>query len=188
MKDFLVETALPFLGVCATISGVTATLFDVPAHAPRAAPPAVVTPEPAPAERREQVSEVLSRAMRNLDLARMPRAAPRAPAAVAPSTRAAGTSLPAVALPPLAPGAPAALAPASPDVLPIEPSPTDPTLLSAVAALGDAVKAVHEVRTEEDLVAAEGRMRAAREQMEAACKSGAGPLCEGAAQMKDLGY
>lgn len=66
----------------------------------------------------------------------------------------------------------------------------DPGLMQTVSALGDAVKAVHAVRTEEDLVRAEDSMRQAREQMEETCKAGGGggPLCDGAAQMRSLGY
>jgi hypothetical protein len=60
--------------------------------------------------------------------------------------------------------------------------------MSAVMALSQAVKTVREVRTEDDLVHAEETMKAAREQMEAACQNGASPLCDGAAQMKSLGY
>jgi hypothetical protein len=66
----------------------------------------------------------------------------------------------------------------------------DPGLIQTLSALGEAVKAVHAVRTEEDIVKAEESIRSAREQMEEACKAGGsgGPLCEGASQMRSLGY
>jgi hypothetical protein len=185
-SEFFVEGVLPFAGVCALIAGLTATLFDVPMSAPPR--PAEVTPLP-PTSRatQAQMNDVLSRAMRTLNQGRLPR--PEAPG-VSPAATPSGA---AISFPvPVRPAAPGAASPAPPAPLPLpEPAATataDPGLFAAVSALSEAVKAVREVRTEEDLTRAEETMKTARERMEAACKSGASPLCEGAAQMKSLGY
>lgn len=173
MRAFLAESAAPFLGVCSIIVGVTVTLFDVSEapQIPRTVPPHIdsVTSaesapplQPPPPFAREQMNDVLARAMRQLDAARRTRpAVPSDPE---------GNAVAAIPPPTAASGA------------------VDPGLLQAVGALGQAIKAVHDARTEEDIVRAEESMRGAREQMEANCKSGGGPLCEGAAQIRSLGY
>jgi hypothetical protein len=61
-------------------------------------------------------------------------------------------------------------------------------LLDATSALATAVRAIHEARTEEDIVRAEELVRSAREQMEANCATAPGPLCESAQQIRSLGY
>jgi hypothetical protein len=61
--------------------------------------------------------------------------------------------------------------------------------MSAVTSLTEAVKAVRSARTEEDFMRAEQQMRAAREQMQAACTSGANSaFCDSAREMSSLGF
>lgn len=190
MRAFLVESLLPLLGICALVVGLTLALFDVPGHpsmttsaapvapealaaprvaAPKALPGALSTPEEtlglprdAPTVR-DRLSEVLGQAMRQIG--------PRKPRT---------TGVPGFGSNPAVPGGPSA---------PAEPMP-DPGLLGAVTALGDAVKAIHEARSDEDIVRAEESVRGAREKMEAACQAGGtgAPLCAGAAQIRSLGY
>lgn len=172
MREFLIESVVPFFGVCGLVFGLTFGLFEVPSGPPAAVSmearmhPARSTPEEGAARQppdlppaREQLNDVLARAVRQLNAGRMAR----------PSE---GAAIGAIA----PPG--------------VTPTPPDPGLLETVSALGEAVKAVHEARTEEDIVRAEARMRGAREQMEATCKAGGAgaPLCEGAAQIRSLGY
>ncbi len=66
--------------------------------------------------------------------------------------------------------------------------PADPKLLDSVNALADAVRAIHDARTEDDLVHAEELVKNARQQMDSSCSSSGGPLCASAEQIKSLGY
>lgn len=181
---------LPSLGVCALVLGLTLALFDVPGRPPvtvrtalaassaiaevavtRMAPGPAASPEET-LERlprdtplvRDRLSEVLGQAMRQ----------------IGPRKRLPTTGQPGFGGGALVTGG------ASP---PAE-APPDPGLLGAVTALGDAVKAIHEARSDEDLVHAEESVRGAREKMEAACQAGGtgAPLCVGAAQIRSLGY
>ena len=174
MREFLIDAVLPFFGVCGLVFGLTFGLFEVPSGPPATVStvstearmhPAPSAPEASAAglppdapPAREQLNDVLARAMRQLNAGRMAR--PPEGAAVGAAPRAE------------------------------TPTPADPGLFRTVSALGEAVKAVHEARTEEDIVRAEASMRGAREQMEATCQAGgaSGPLCEGAAQIRSLGY
>jgi hypothetical protein len=184
VRAFLIESVLPFFGVCGLVFGLTFGLFEVPNGPPaavsmearvdpaRSAPEegaARLPPEAPPA--REQLNDVLARAVRQLNAGRMAR----------PSE---GAAIGAIAPPGITNGIVAAGA------APRAETPADPGLLQTVSALGEAVKAVHDARTEEDILRAEARMRGAREQMEATCKAGGAgaPLCEGAAQIRSLGY
>lgn len=189
----MVESLLPLLGVCALVAGLTLALFDVPGRpsvtvrVATAAPAASSTPSKEAAPRilprppstpeetlerlprdtplvRDRLSEVLGQAMRQIG--------PRKPRPAGAQPFGLGAAVP---------GGP------SP---PTEAAPPDPGLLGAVTALGDAVKAIHEARSEEDIVRAEESVRGAREKMEAACQAGGtgAPLCAGAAQIRSLGY
>jgi hypothetical protein len=81
----LVESVLPFVSVCALIGGITVVMFDVPSAPPPAAsvrgeitftpasipekasqPPPTAQPAPNEDPRREQINQVLARAVRNL--------------------------------------------------------------------------------------------------------------------------
>ena len=82
VRAFLVESVLPLVSVCAAIAGITAVAFDVPSAPPppaSAAPPKLeLTPAAIPDTtskpllspkdpRRDQINDVLARAVRALD-------------------------------------------------------------------------------------------------------------------------
>lgn len=176
MREFLVESLFPFVAVCAAILGLTRALFDVPtAPPPRpSAPPtqasieltpAVIpdTPSRPPPEnaRREQINDVLARAVRTLS------AAPVA-TSVAPGAQETAR------VPSL--GAPEA--------------PADPKLFGVVSKLSEAMRIARDARDDKDLEKAEELMRGAREEMDSACDQagGGGPLCQSASQIRSLGY
>ena len=179
MKEFVTGQLLPFVGVVSTIAVLTLAFFDVPARAPipvaglrvpASSEPVALTPSD-----RARVDDTLTRVLRTLDEGR------RAPPA---STTRTGAPAPARAFEPSAaqPANPIATQPASPS------PPPDPKLLDAVSALSDAVRAIHDARTEEDVVHAEDLVRNARTQMETSCATSGGPLCASADQIRQLGY
>lgn len=169
MREFFVESLVPFVVVCAVIAGLTAAIFDVRAEPPPpsvpATPPVELTPAaipdststPVPADpKRQQINDVLTRAVRTL--------AGEGPARAVPAT---GES----------PFASAAV-------------PVNPKLFGAVSKLTEAMRVARDARDERDLARAEELMRSARQEMDAACSAtaGGGPLCESAAQIRQLGY
>ena len=188
MKLFLTESVLPGAGVVIAIIVLTLAFFEVPSRAPDTVAglrvPASVGPIATSPSARAHVDDTLSRVMRTLDQGRRETEPPSRPvkppgpqtkgtAIVAPAGNAA-TTLPGVT-------DPAAPAPASL-------SATGAKLLDATSALATAVRAIHEARTEEDIVRAEELVRAAREQMDSNCATTPGPMCESANQIRSLGY
>ena len=186
MREFIVESLLPFVAVGALIAGLTRTFFDVPGSPPpaRAAPPTPsVTLSPAEIPdttsrplrsdpRREQINEVLARAVRTLSAAGPTNTGSTAGstnAAPAPTTVSANARLPEL-------GAP-------------EP-PADPKLFGVVSKLSEAMRIARDARDDSDLAKAEELMRSAREEMDSACdkSGGGGPLCQSASQIRSLGY
>jgi hypothetical protein len=186
VKLFLTESVLPVAGVVIAIIVLTLALFEVPSREPDAVAglrvPATVGPIAASPSARAHVNDTLSRVMRTLDEGRRQAELPSQPVKPA-SAQNPGTAIgtPAGTAPmklPAAPTAPAAT------TLPVAAS----KLLDATNALATAVRAIHEARTEEDIVRAEELVRAAREQMQANCATAPGPLCESAEQIHSLGY
>lgn len=179
MKEFVTARLVPFVGVASTIAVLTLAFFDVPPRAPIpvAGLRVPASSEPvalAPAER-ARVDDTLTRVLRTLDEGRR---AP--PTMIAPRAVTAGSAH--VLEPSAVEPALAAKVPASPS------PPPDPKLLDAVSALSDAVRAIHDARTEEDLVHAEDLVRNARTQMDTSCATSGGPLCASADQIRQLGY
>ena len=188
MRDFLTDQLVPFAGVVLTVAALTLALFDVPADAPaavfglRVAATAEPAPSASPAER-ARIDDTLTRVLRSLDNGQRdepPRAAPTIEPARAPTAVATATAAPAPVM--------TAAAQAPPVPSPVPTVPSDPKLLGAVTALTDAVRAIHDARTEEDLVRAEDLVRNARTQMESGCATGGGPLCASADQIRSLGF
>jgi hypothetical protein len=182
VKEFVSGQVVPFVGVVFAIAALTLALFDVPSRAPEPVlglrVPASAQPALRTASERAHIDDTLTQVLRTLDEGRRP-----------PPPRSA-TPLVASAPQPAGPAnvAERALAIAQQPTSP-SPSPApDPKLLSAVSALSDAVRAIHDARTEEDLVHAEEMVRSARTQMEASCASASGPLCASADQIRALGY
>ncbi|HEX4334810.1 MAG TPA: hypothetical protein VH062_02785 [Polyangiaceae bacterium] len=181
MKVFLSEHVVPLFGVVFAIAILTLAIFEVPPVEPAAvfglrvaasAEPLALTPV-----ERAHVDDTLTRVLRTLDDGR--RATEARPAAQTPQ------AAPNI----VAPKPVSALAVAPALAPPATPTPaSDPKLLGAVSALGDAVRAIHEARTEDDLLHAEDLVRTAREQMESNCATSNGPLCASAEQIKSLGY
>lgn len=167
MRDFIVESVLPFVSVSAVIAGLTAAIFDVPSTEPSRAASATATTAQTPAPipdspsrpavandaRREEVNQVLARAVRSLSESATPTAS-----AIAPL------------------GAP-------------EPR-VDPKVFGVVSKLGEAMRLAREARDDKDLAKAEELMRSARQEMDVACDKtgGSGPLCQSAEQIRSLGY
>jgi hypothetical protein len=187
VKPFFTESVLPVAGVVIAIIALTLALFDVPAREPDTVAglriPAAVRPIAASPSARAYVDDTLSRVMRNLDEGRrqaeLPSRPVKPPPAPSPGT---AIATPAGNTPTNLPGAaPTAPAPTSPSV-------AGSKLLEATSALATAVKAIHEARTEEDIVRAEELVRSARERMQANCATAPGPLCESAEQIHSLGY
>lgn len=184
MKEFMTGHLVPAMGVVFAIVALTLALFDVPARPTqpifglRVAPSAEhVTHTSA---ERARVDDTLTRVLRTLDEGRRPPPATSLPAtAVASAPRIAGTN--AGVLTPVS-----AAQPANPNAA--QPASADPKLLNAVSALSDAVRAIHDARSEEDLVRAEDLVRNARVQMETNCATSTGPLCASADQIRALGY
>ncbi|HVW28393.1 MAG TPA: hypothetical protein VHC69_23680 [Polyangiaceae bacterium] len=179
MKEFVTGQLVPFVGVASTIAVLTLAFFDVPPRAPIPVAglrvPASSEPVALAPSERTRVDDTLTRVLRTLDEGR------RAP----PTMTAAGTAT--------AGSAhvlePSAVQPAIPATVPASPSPPpDPKLLDAVSALEGAVRAIHDARTEEDLVHAEDLVRNARAQMDSSCAASGGPLCASADQIRQLGY
>jgi hypothetical protein len=193
VKGFLVESVLPVGGVVIAIAVLTLALFEVPDQAPAGVaglriPAMAVGPIAATPSARARVDDTLSRVMRTLDEGRRQAELPSQP--VKPTApQSTGTAVLAPTL-----GAPAGNAgPKPPGFAPAVPattalSATGAKLLNATSALATAVRAIHEARTEEDIVHAEELVRAAREQMQANCATAPGPLCESAEQIRSLGY
>jgi hypothetical protein len=184
VKEFVAGQLVPFVGVVVAIVALTLALFDVPARAPESLPgmrvPVTAAPALQTASERARVDDTLSQVLRTLDDGRRARAASSSDspfAARAPRAEARGPVTAPTPATPLSPEQPA-----SPSQAP------DPKLLSAVSALSDAVRAIHDARTEEDLLHAEELVRNARTQMETSCASSSGPLCASADQIRALGY
>ena len=184
------EEALPFVGVCAATLGLTLTLFDVPMEAPESArpiaasaPPSASPPVQDPAAPRRPLPA---------EPQRTPPSPESVPSALAPRLDALNALL-AQALQTLGPKGPSgAMDPApargaAPSDPPAAPT-VDPNFLAVVPSLSQAIQAARNARTEEDLVRAESMMHAATDQMQAACTTSGGPLCDGARQMRSLGY
>lgn len=181
MKEFVTGQVVPFVGVVFAIGALTLALFDVPARAPEPVlglrVPASAEPARRTASERAHIDDTLTRVLRTLDEGRRALPVTASPAALVASTR--------------QPVGPASVAERAIAVAqqPISPAaPPDPNLLNAVSALSDAVRAIHDARTEEDLVHAEELVRNARTQMETTCASSSGPLCASADQIRALGY
>jgi hypothetical protein len=182
VKEFLTASVLPVGGVAIAIVALTLTLFAVPPHeivsvaGTRVTPSTTPIPAPVAAtpSARAHVDDALSQMLRAIDDGRRPK---DLLAAVPPP----GTA-------PVKPPTAATAAALVQQVAPPELTNADPGLLQATSALGNAVKAIHEARTEEDLVHAEEMVRTAREQMESGCSTSGGPLCQSAAQIRSLGY
>jgi len=119
------------------------------------------------------VNDTLREVLRTLDDGRKP--TPDAPLRAAPP-KGAPSAQPPAALP----GAPTKTAPATPTA--------DSELLRTATSLGEAVKAIHDARSEEDLVRAEELVRVVRERMEANCATAPGPMCQSADQIRSLGF
>jgi hypothetical protein len=178
VREFLVESVLPFVSVCTLVAGITVVTFDVPNAPPPAASstsevtftPAAIpdkasqpmtTTEPVTTTlplatedpRRERINQVLARAVRNLG------EDPAAP------TSAVGSL-----------GSPAPQA--------------NPKVFGVVSKLGEAMKLAREARDDKDLAKAEELMRSVRQEMDAVCDKagGGGPLCQSAEQIRSLGY
>ncbi|HEX3594751.1 MAG TPA: hypothetical protein VHU80_06605 [Polyangiaceae bacterium] len=186
MKAFIADHLLPVFGVLFAITSLTLAFFEVPAVPPSSAPGMRVPPsaevsssaEPiarTPAER-ARVDDTLTRVLRTLDDGR--RDSDLQKAMRADPTRAA---------PPVKQAGPAAVPTAATPATTPAPAP-DPKLLDSVSALANAVRAIHDARSEEDLMRAEELVKTAREQMESSCASSSGPLCASAEQIKSLGY
>jgi len=182
VKEFFTASVLPVGGVAIAIVALTLALFEVPPHAlvsvagTRVAPSEAPMPAPVAASpsARAHVNDALSQMLRAIDDGRRPKdllaaAPPPGTATVKPTAAATAGAL-------------------VQQVAPPELTNADPGLLQATSALGNAVKAIHEARTEEDIVHAEELVRAAREQMQANCATAPGPLCESAEQIRSLGY
>jgi hypothetical protein len=172
VKEFLVQSVLPLAAVCALVAGLTLALFDVPADAPEGGSPAAAastrvaassqTPVEAPLGRnvrRERMNEVLARAAVAFDGNHV-------------SAQPAGAE---------GFGAGVAQSPAAANS-------ADPRLQGALASLSDAIRLARNARTEQDLLRAEEQLRAARLEMDASCRKMESPLCEGARQMRALGF
>jgi hypothetical protein len=186
VKLFFTESVLPVAGVVIAITVLTLALFEVPSRAPDAVAglrvPASMVPIASTPSARAHVNDTLSRVMRTLDEGRRQAELPSQPVKP-PEPRNMGTPA----------ATPAGIAATTPGAAPGAPAPTSPSvtgskLLDATSALATAVKAIHEARTEEDIVHAEELVRAAREQMQANCATAPGPLCESADQIRSLGY
>jgi hypothetical protein len=183
LEPSLAERVVPFVGVCLATAGLTASVFRVPAEPQVTVPtvsgapmdpgdPARPAAEPAarPAQRPPEPDVPLDerhtrlrREAANDVLSRALRSLDTETAAHGPSTT-----------DPTAPGT--------------HGEGTAAALLDATSALNAAIRASREARSAEDLENAEELMRKARLQMQAACASGAGPLCESARQIESLGY
>jgi hypothetical protein len=179
VKEFVTGQLVPFVGVVFAIAALTLALFDVPARAPAAAAELGLQASAEPASRnsteRARIDDTLTRVLRTLDEGR------RAPAA-------AGSGLPVAVRSPRTTPSPAPRATAIAEQ-PASPSqPPDATLLGAVSALSDAVRAIHDARSEDDLLHAEELVRNARARMETSCATSSGPLCASADQIRALGY
>lgn len=179
MKEFVTGQVVPFVGVVVAIAALTLALFDVPPRAPVPVlglrMPASAAPARRTASERTHVDDTLTQVLRTLDQGRRPLAVTRSPS---PGT--------VKASPPAgpAPGAAPAIATAQQPTAPVP----DAKLLGAVSALEGAVRAIHDARSEEDLVHAEEMVRNARAQMETSCASSGGPLCASADQIRELGF
>lgn len=172
MREFFVESLLPFATVCAVIAGFTLAIFDVPNAPPPAgsAPPVSVvveTPavipdkpsEPPPKDlrnEREQINDVLARAVRSL-------AAPPTPA---------GSAVPGAA------------------PLGASEAPPDPKIFGVVSKLSQAMQVARDAKDDRDLLRAEELMRSAREEMDSVCDKagGGGPMCQSAGQIRAMGF
>lgn len=178
MREFFLESLLPFASVCVVITGLTLAIFDVPSVPPparSAGPPAsqvVLTPALIPdttsrppardlQQAQERMNDVLARAVRALS------AAPAAAGSVRVGT------------------APAGAAP-----LGASETPPDPKLFGVVSKLSQATQIARDARDDRDLQRAEELMRSAREEMDSVCDKagGAGPLCQSAAQIREMGF
>jgi hypothetical protein len=179
VKDFFWRHLLPFGGVAAAVVVLTLALFDVPQREGVAVFGLRVSASAEPIARspgaRAHVNDTLREVLRTLDDGRRPTpdVLMKPAAAKEPSLRSTGV--------PAAPASPGATTP------PAAPT-ADPELLKTATSLGDAVRAIHDARTEEDLLRAEELVRVVRERMEATCGAGSGPLCQSAEQIKSLGY
>src|SRR5262249_22247058 len=129
--------------------------------------PETTSRPPTPDPRREQMNEVLARAIRTLSTT--PKAAP-APSPVS-GVASAATPAAAVAL-----GAPE--------------TPPDPKIFGVVSKLSEAMRIARDARDDKDLQQAEDLMRSAREEMDSVCdkSGGGGPLCQSAGQIRAMGY
>ena len=181
VKDVFWQHLLPVGGVTLTVVVLTLSLFDVP---PRARDPvlglrvpASATPVASSAGARAHVNDTLREVLRTLDEGRRPTPDPVVPAVA--THKAAQPAQPIA--PPEEPATPTKAAPAA--------APTaDPELLRTANSLGEAVKAIHDARSEEDLLRAEELVRVVRERMEANCATAPGPMCQSAEQIRSLGY
>jgi hypothetical protein len=179
LKDLLTD-ALAFLLVVAVVSSITLLAFDVPARPP---PRAVSTAPLKPGKADERLNEIFARAVRSLD---------QPPPGVDDATLAAALASARATAPAGANGVPGtvtgggALPPSGLDTRAAPPEGSQ--TMNAISALGAAIRASRDARTEKDLLVAEERLRAARQQMESTCGVAAGPLCDGARQMRELGY
>jgi hypothetical protein len=181
VKEFVTGQVVPFVAVVVAIAALTLALFDVPSRAP--APvlglrvPASAEPARRTASERAHIDDTLTQVLRTLDQGRRPPAATPTSAPMATSTP--------------QPAGPASVGQSATAIAqqPTSPSPApDPKLLDAVSALSDAVRAIHDARSEEDLLHAEELVRNARTRMETSCAGSSGPLCASADQIRALGY
>jgi hypothetical protein len=182
VKDVFWQHVLPLGGVTLTVVVLTLSLFDVP---PRAREqvlglrvPASAMPVASSSVARAHVNDTLREVLRTLDEGRKPTPDPVVPAVVAQKAAPA----------PQQSAAAAAAAPAAPVNAKAAESPADPELLRTANSLGEAVKAIHDARSEEDLLRAEELVRVVREHMEANCATAPGPMCQSAEQIRSLGY
>ena len=180
VKDVFWQHLLPVGGVTLTVVVLTLSLFDVP---PRARDPVLGLRVPASAApiasspgARAHVNDTLREVLRTLDEGRKPTPDPVVPAVAA--QKAAQPAQPTAA--PAETTAPAKAPPAAPTA--------DTELLRTANSLGDAVKAIHDARSEEDLLRAEELVRVVRERMEANCATAPGPMCQSAEQIRSLGF
>lgn len=186
MKRFLTESVLPVGGVVIAVIALTLVLFEVPSRPQMAVAglrvPASAAPIATSEAARQHLDDTLTRVMRTLDDGRRQADAP-AQSSRPPEPKPAGPAIP-------PPAVTAATAPPNPGAAPTTTalSANGAKLLDATSALATAVRAIHEARTEEDIVRAEELVRSAREQMEANCATAPGPLCESAQQIRSLGY
>jgi len=186
VKEFVTGQLMPFVGVVLAIATLTLALFDVPAREPPQIfglrVPASADPVARTESERERVDDTLTRVLRTLDDGRRQHAAIGAePSRVVRDVQV--TS-------PAATAAPRATTPhQATQVAPPSNTPEpDPNLLSSVSALSDAVRAIHDARSEDDLIHAEDLVRNARVRMESSCATATGPLCASAQQIRALGY